>query len=49
MRVRCECEECKHNEEGYCDQEVIIVSNSELTAAGFIPLCKDYEEDRGQT
>lgn len=43
--VRCYCEECKNNVEGECDAIGICISNDELTAAGFIPRCMDYEED----
>ena len=44
MTVRCYCEDCKHNEEGYCNLEIIYISNEEMTAAGLIPQCTDYEE-----
>lgn len=43
--VICNCEECKHNEDGYCGENTILISNNDLTAAGFVPLCKDYEEE----
>lgn len=45
MTVRCYCEECKHNEDGYCGETMIYISNNELTAAGFLPQCTDYEEE----
>lgn len=44
MTVRCLCEECIHNVEGYCDEVIVYISNKEMTSAGFIPQCTDYEE-----
>lgn len=44
MTVLCECEECYYNVLGQCDLDVITVSNQDCTAAGFLPLCKDYRE-----
>lgn len=44
MRVECFCTDCKHYSEGYCDEEVVTITNKEMTAAGFLPLCVDYEE-----
>ena len=45
MTVRCYCEDCVHNDEdGYCDRSSIYISNEEMTAAGMIPQCTDYEE-----
>jgi hypothetical protein len=44
MTVRCYCEECVHNDDGYCGEAIIYISNEEMTAAGFIPQCTDYEE-----
>lgn len=46
MTVRCYCEECVNNEDGYCDEAIIYISNEEMTAAGLIPQCTDYEERR---
>ena len=47
MIVRCNCEECKHNEDGYCGLNMVYISNSEMTAAGFLAQCTDYDE-RGE-
>ena len=44
MTVRCYCEECKHNEDGYCNKDMIYIDNTQMTAAGMLPLCTDYEE-----
>lgn len=43
--VICKCEGCKHNENGYCGENIITISDDELTAAGFLPQCKEYEEE----
>ena len=45
MYVICHCEECKNNKDGYCELDEVCISNNELTAAGFVPLCTDYEEE----
>ena len=45
MRVICTCTGCKHNEDGGCELEAISISDRELTAAGFLPQCEDYEEE----
>lgn len=45
MRVVCSCEGCKHYEDEGCELETIYISDSELTAAGFLPQCEDYEEE----
>ena len=47
MTVWCECEECYYNVDGECDKDYITVSNQDCTAAGFLPLCKDYNEVDG--
>ena len=49
MTVRCYCEECKHNADGYCNEVMIYISNHEMTAAGFLPICTDYTEKEGET
>ena len=46
MTVRCYCEECVHNDDGYCGEVIIYISSEEMTAAGMIPQCTDYEERR---
>ncbi len=45
MYVICHCEECKNNKDGRCELDEVCISNNELTAAGFVPLCTDYEEE----
>lgn len=45
MQVICHCEECKNNKDGYCELDEVVISNNELTAAGFLPMCEDYEEE----
>ena len=45
MTVRCYCEECVHNDEdGYCGKAIIYIFNADMSAAGFVPQCTDYEE-----
>lgn len=44
MIVICDCTECVHNVDGYCDSSSIYISNEEMTAAGMIPQCTDYKE-----
>ena len=44
MTVRCYCEECENNKDGYCDKDTIYIDNTQMTAAGMLPLCTDYEE-----
>ena len=45
MFVSCDCEDCKNYDDGYCGLNTVYISNAEMTAAGFLPLCTDYEED----
>lgn len=44
--IWCYCEECKNHdgEDDSCKLNSITVSNREMTAAGFLPLCQEYEE-----
>lgn len=44
MKVKCDCKDCKHNIDGWCEEELITITDEEMTAAGFLPLCTDYEE-----
>ena len=52
MIVKCQCESCVHwskdggdfIDEGGCTLDTITVSENTATAAGFLPLCEDYEE-----
>lgn len=41
--VSCDCS-CKYNKDGWCDKDYITISDAEMTAAGFYPICQDYEE-----
>lgn len=45
MTVRCHCTECKYNDGDYCDLNYVTISNEQMTAAGMLPICMDYEED----
>lgn len=46
-RVSCYCEECKYrDEDGDCSKDWITISDEDMTAAGFLPICKDYEEKK---
>ena len=44
--VNCDCN-CKYNKDGWCDKDYITISDDEMTAAGFYPICQDYEEREG--
>ena len=52
MRVDCCVQDCVHwsedggdyNYKGGCTLDEITISDSQMTAAGFWPLCQDYEE-----
>lgn len=44
--IYCYCEGCKHHDEDdTCKLDTITVSDREMTAAGFMPLCQEYEEE----
>lgn len=44
-RVSCECVGCKYrDEDGDCTKDWITISDEDMTAAGFYPICQDYEE-----
>ena len=44
--IYCYCEGCKHHDDDdTCKLDTITVSDREMTAAGFMPLCQEYEED----
>lgn len=42
--VSCAVEHCKYNKDGECDSNYILISDKNMTSAGFIPMCEDYEE-----
>jgi len=52
MRVKCNIDYCRHYDkkggnyenEGGCTLEEISISDDTYTAAGFVPMCDDYEE-----
>lgn len=47
--IRCECTSCEYNDnDGGCSKEYITISDEDMTAAGFLPLCKDYKEENIQ-
>ena len=44
--IYCYCESCKnHDDDDTCKLNTITVSDRELTAAGFLPQCQEYEEE----
>lgn len=52
MRVRCDIEYCRYwsknggdyTDEGGCILDEIRISDDTYTAAGFVPMCGNYEE-----
>lgn len=44
--IWCYCESCKNHDEynNTCKLEDITISDRDITAAGFLPLCQEYEE-----
>ena len=44
MNVRCYVDSCCYNCDGECDLEEITISDHELTASGFQPICQEYDE-----
>ena len=48
VMIWCYCESCKnHDDDDTCKLNSITVSNREMTAAGFLPQCQEYEEQEG--
>ena len=44
--IYCYCESCKnHDYDDTCKLNAITISDRELTAAGFLPQCQEYEEE----
>lgn len=44
--IWCYCESCKnHDDDDTCKLDSITVSDRDITAAGFLPLCQEYEEE----
>lgn len=49
MIIWCYCESCKnHDDDDTCKLNSITVSDRELTAAGFLPQCQEYEEQEDE-
>ena len=45
VMIWCYCESCKnHDDDDTCKLNSITVSDREMTAAGFLPQCQEYEE-----
>ena len=52
MYIKCNCESCIHwskdggdfVNEGGCTLDTITISDNNVTAAGFIPMCEEYRE-----
>lgn len=43
--IWCYCESCKyHDVDDTCELSSITISDREMTVAGFLPQCQDYEE-----
>ena len=46
--IWCYCESCKHHvDDDTCEFSGITISDREMTAAGFLPQCQEYEESEG--
>lgn len=44
--IYCYCEGCKnHDDDDTCKLHSVTISDREMTAAGFLPLCQEYEEE----
>ena len=42
----CYCDSCKnHDDDDTCKLRDVTISNRDLTAAGFLPQCQEYEEE----
>lgn len=48
--VRCLCVDCKHNDDGICDELGMFSPTVDyvMTEIGFIPMCTDYKEKEEQ-
>ena len=47
--IYCYCEGCKnHDDDDTCKLSTITISDRDMTAAGFLPLCQEYEEQEGE-
>lgn len=44
--VRCLCDDCKHNDDGFCEENSWFSPTVDYvsTACGFLPMCTDYKE-----
>lgn len=44
--IYCYCESCKnHDDDDTCKRDSITISDREMTAAGFLPQCQEFEEE----
>lgn len=44
MELNCMVTGCKYHDGYECTAYEVVISDNELTAAGFIPQCTNYEE-----
>ena len=48
MMIYCYCEGCRnHDDDDTCKLDSITISDRDMTAAGFLPQCQEYEEEDG--
>ena len=47
--IYCYCEDCKnHDDDDTCKLDTVTVSDRDMTAAGFLPICENYEEENDE-
>ena len=45
MMIYCYCEGCRnHDDDDTCRLKSITISDRDMTAAGFFPICQEFEE-----
>ena len=42
--LRCYVDGCRFNKDNKCDRAYVDISDHEMTASGFYPICQSYEE-----
>lgn len=42
--IFCECTSCEYYDDGTCAADDITISDNDMTAAGFLPICQNYDE-----
>lgn len=42
--IFCECTSCEYYDDGTCAADEITISDNDMTAAGFLPVCQNYVE-----